>query len=324
MASCLMKVSVVIPVKNGAETLESCLQSLRTQTIGDELEIIVLDSMSSDGSREIAKAYNAVVISIADGTFNHGLTRNLALDYANSEYLYFTVQDARVAEPEMLQNMLQHFEDAAVMGVVGHQAVAHERDKNPLLWFKRFSKPAVTKRKVEDAEVFKSLSVHRQQELVAWDNVVAMYRRTALKVQPFVATEFAEDWIWSKQALIRGWTLVHDPALVTWHYHHRDYSYSFKVAYAVNYHFLTLLHYRPNIPSLVIPILKATYHIFKNPLLTLREKCYWTKHNYVGLMGNYMSHLNFLVRLRVGGQQAVARGYQQYCKSIPQGKQKND
>ena len=39
----LNKISVIIPVKNGAQTLEKCLSKIRSQTI-DDIEIIVLDS----------------------------------------------------------------------------------------------------------------------------------------------------------------------------------------------------------------------------------------------------------------------------------------
>lgn len=316
-------ISVIVPVKNGADTLGRCLQSLHEQTVKD-LDIIIFDSESTDNSVAIAKKFGATVYNIPASTFNHGLTRNDAVKIAKGEFCFFTVQDAWLAEIDMLQKMADHFKDAEVMGVVGHQAVPHEKDKNPLLWFKRFSEPHATKRKVDDWVQFKKMPQEQQQALVAWDNVVAMYRRTALIEQPFVATEFAEDWIWSEHALKRGWTLIHDPSLVTWHYHHRDFAYSFKVAYAVNYHFFLLLNYRPRIPALFLPMLKASYHILKNQSFTIQEKWYWITHNYAGIWGNFLSHVNFLIRLRVGGTTALRKAYYKYCTSIPQGKQKND
>ncbi len=317
-----MKISIVIPVKNGAATLDSCLASLKKQTIGTDLEIIILDSMSTDSSREIALKYGATIIDIPAESFDHGLTRNLGVQYATGDLIYLTVQDARIAETDMLEKMSAHFEDDEVMGVVGHQAVPHEKDKNPLLWFKRFSRPEISIRQVKDIAAFEKLPAASQRKLVAWDNVVAMYRKTALLQQPFVQTEFAEDWIWSEQALRRGWKLIHDPGIVAWHYHHQGYRYAFRAAYAMNYHFYKFLGYRPAVPALLLPMLKATYHIFKNPQLRFKEKWYWTFHNYATISGTFFSHVNFLWRLQTGSVKSVEKGYKKYCKAIPQGAQK--
>ena len=89
-----MMISVVIPVKNGGKTLERCLDSLRNQINGRDLEIIILDSMSSDNSKEIGFSYGAIIIPIPNGTFNHGLTRNLGVQKSSGDLIYLTVQDA--------------------------------------------------------------------------------------------------------------------------------------------------------------------------------------------------------------------------------------
>ncbi len=317
----MVSVSVIIPVKNGADTLDRCLSSIRNQNIPG-IEIIVLDSMSTDRSREIALKQKANIIDIPEGSFNHGLTRNLGVQHASHELLYLTVQDAWLADNNMLECMVKHFDDPEVMGVVGHQAVPHEKDKNPLVWFKRYSEAITTTRQVKDWSAFEKLPVKEQQGMIAWDNVVAMYRKSALTTIPFVATEFAEDWIWSEQALQKGWKLIHDPSLITWHYHHRGFKYAFKLAYAMNYHFHKFLHYTPKLPALLKPMIEATYHISKNTRISLKERIYWIRHNYAGLLGNFMSHINFLYRFKFGGEKAVEKGYNKYCEAIPQGKQK--
>ncbi len=46
--------------------------------------------------------------------------------------------------------MATHFDDKKVMAVSGHQAVPHEKDKNPFLWYKPYSAPRVTKKVVTD------------------------------------------------------------------------------------------------------------------------------------------------------------------------------
>ena len=315
-------ISVIIPVKNGIATIERCLQGLRQQTLGNSIEIIILDSMSTDGSREVALKYSARIIDIATGTFNHGLTRNLGVKYATANFLFYTVQDAWPATNDLLENMVNHFQQDSVMAVVGHQATPHEKDKNPLYWYKPFSTPSITERLVVDIPAFKKLPQQQQEQLVAWDDVIAMYRKTALIKQPFVATDFAEDWIWSFEALLKGWKLLHDSSLVMYHYHHRNFEYAYKVTFVINYHFHLYFNYKPNLQGILLPIAKATFHVFNNKQLNFKERIYWTLHNYAGMLGDYFSRANFLFRLKTGGKNALEKGYKKYCSNIPQGKQK--
>jgi rhamnosyltransferase len=313
--------SVIIPVKNGAQTLERCLSSIRNQTVQD-IEIIVLDSMSKDDSKEIALKFNARIVEIPEGTFNHGLTRNIGANQSTGDLLFYTVQDACLAENAMLEKMVKHFENEKIMGVCGHQAVPHEKDKNPMLWYKRFSEPQVQLREIKDVEQFKNSNQAVQQSLTAWDDVVAMYRKTALLQQPFVDTQFAEDWIWSRDALLRGWKLIYDPSLIVYHYHHSAYSYAYKVAYAVNYHFYKYFNFKPRVPDLLMPMAKIIYHLAKHPELKIQEKVYWVYHNFLSKLGTFNSHVNFVFNSYLGGFKSVERRYTKVCRKMPQGKQK--
>jgi rhamnosyltransferase len=316
-----LRISVIIPVKNGAYTLEKCLSSIRNQSIED-IEIIILDSMSTDASKEIALQYNSTVIEIPQGTFNHGLTRNIGATNASGDFLFYTVQDAWLSQNDLLKKMVTYFDDEKVMAAGGHQAVPHHKDKNPMLWYKRFSEPKVVIREANDIEQFKRSSQAIQQSLIAWDNVVAMYRRTALIEQPFVAAQFAEDWIWSRDALMRGWRLIYDPSLVVYHYHHSGYHYSYKLAFAINYHFYKFFNFKPAIPYLFIPIVKATYHLTKETRLSVSEKLYWLFRNFSSGLGTFNSHINFWFHKYIGGIKSVEKRYNKVCKIIPQGEQK--
>jgi rhamnosyltransferase len=316
-----LKITVVIPVKNGTHTLGKCLSSIRRQLV-ENVEIIVLDSMSTDGSREIALKYGAQIIDIPDGTFNHGLTRNAGVEHATGDLIFFTVQDAWFAAKEMLSKMAAHFSDEKVMAVVGHQAVSQEKETNPVLWFKRYSEPTTTIREVKNPEQFINADFKEQQSLIAWDDVVAMYRKSALRKLPFVKTEFAEDWIWSRDALLKGWRLIYDPGIVIYHYHHSGYHYAYKVAFAVNFHFYKFFKHKPVVPPLLLPMAKATYHLAKNSQLTIWEKLYWIFHNYTIRIGTFNSHVNFLFHNYFGGIKSVEKRYNVVCNKIPQGKQK--
>ena len=314
-------ISVVIPVKDGAPTLERCLDSLRKQILDAPLEIIIADSMSTDDSRQIASRYAAKIITIPAGEFDHGLTRNIGVQQATGDLIFLSVQDAWLSTNDLLQKMANHFHNPDVMAVVGHQAVPHEKDKNPMLWYRPVSLPGITEKRIDNVELFNALPPKQQQDIIAWDDVVAMYRKSALMQQPFVQTAFAEDWIWSNQALRKGWLLLHDSSLVVYHYQHHGYQYAFNSRYTVNYHFYKFFKYKPDVPSLAKPIMRATYHLLKRKDLSLKEKAFWISHNATALFANYFSTKDFLKRLKLEGESGIAKGYLLYCKAIPQGKQ---
>lgn len=305
-------------MKNGAKTLRRCLESLVNQTL-KPVEIIILDSESADESVLIAKEFEAKVVTIPAGTFNHGLTRNIGVQISKGNLLFLTVQDAWLAEPTMIGKMAVHFNEKEVQGVTGHQAIPHEKDKNPFFWFNRISVPAVSKRYVGCREEFLSFSLEEQKKLTAWDNVVSMYRKSALLELPFIATEFAEDCIWSKTALLKGWTLIYDPSVMVYHYHHQTYKYAYHASFILDYHLYKFLEFTPSVNSLVKPLLQVTWHLLKNRKLSYSEKLYWILHNYVRLFAVFNARIDFIAFLHINGNKGIEKRYRKVCKGVPQG-----
>ncbi|MCD8223998.1 MAG: glycosyltransferase [Clostridiales bacterium] len=93
-------ISLIIPVYNGEKYLRRCLDSVAGQTFRD-MEIIVVDDGSSDGSLAICREYEA-----ADARFhviakeNSGASdsRNRAIAQASGEYLQFMDCDDWLSE----------------------------------------------------------------------------------------------------------------------------------------------------------------------------------------------------------------------------------
>lgn len=56
MAESAIDVTVIIAVRNGAPTLKQCIESVLTQR-GCNVEILVVDAMSDDGTQEIVESY---------------------------------------------------------------------------------------------------------------------------------------------------------------------------------------------------------------------------------------------------------------------------
>ncbi len=83
-------VSVVIPVFNGERYLAETIESVFAQT-RDDLELILVDDGSTDGSREIAARYDARLLLQERG--GPGAARNLGVAHARGRYLAFLDHD---------------------------------------------------------------------------------------------------------------------------------------------------------------------------------------------------------------------------------------
>ena len=111
-------VTVAIPVLNGARYLDEVLTAVRNQRVDGELEVLVIDSGSSDGSREIAERHGAKVHEIRREEFSHGGTRNLAMRLARGAHVAFLTQDATPAHDGWLNALLDGFERAPDVAAV--------------------------------------------------------------------------------------------------------------------------------------------------------------------------------------------------------------
>jgi succinoglycan biosynthesis protein ExoA len=71
-------VSVVVPARNEAADIQACIRSILAQQVEAELEVIVVDGSSSDGTPELARSAGAVVVPNPDRTTPMALNRGLA------------------------------------------------------------------------------------------------------------------------------------------------------------------------------------------------------------------------------------------------------
>ena len=93
-------VSVIVPIYNVAPWLEDCLISLEKQGLKN-IEVILVNDGSTDGSREIAARYaqrngNFTLIDRENGGLS--AARNTGLEVASGEYVYFLDSDDYLAE----------------------------------------------------------------------------------------------------------------------------------------------------------------------------------------------------------------------------------
>lgn len=207
-------VSVVIPVRNGGEDLRRCLEAIAAQRLDDELEVVVVDSSSEDGSAELARSLGAAVHTIPVAEFNHGRTRNLGARLASGEILVFTSQDAYAEGTEWLAELtLPLAQDDQVAGVYGRQ-LPHADATPPERFFLDFLYGPAPR--VQQADGPDALSM----ETVLFSNVNAAIRREHWERHPFVDdVVMSEDQVWATRVLLDGLTLRYEPAAAVRHSH---------------------------------------------------------------------------------------------------------
>jgi rhamnosyltransferase len=111
-------VSVAIPVRDGMPELAGVLAAVRAQRVDGELELVVADNASTDGSREEAERHGAAIVDVPRGEFSHGAARQLLMSRARGEHVAFLTQDALPDGDGWLAELLAGFDDAPGVGLV--------------------------------------------------------------------------------------------------------------------------------------------------------------------------------------------------------------
>lgn len=100
------KVSVIVPVYNTKKYLPRCMESLQKQTL-QELQMILVDDGSSDGSGELCDSYarkDRRIEVVHQKNRGLGMARNAGILLAKGEYIGFVDSDDYVL-PEMYERM---------------------------------------------------------------------------------------------------------------------------------------------------------------------------------------------------------------------------
>lgn len=226
----MIDVSVLIVSWNTRDLLAACLESLYAH-VGDlVIEIIVVDSASSDGTVEMIQRHFPQVRLYAQ-TENIGFTRgnNLALGEAAGRYLLLLNPDTRVL-PGALSAMKAYLDAHTDVGIVGPHTLNPDgttqstKRRFPTLltgifestWLQGFAPRAVMER-------YYAADLHNDTASdVDWVQGSAMMARRELAEQIGGLDEgfvmYSEELDWCKRAKLAGWRVVYLPTAQIIHY----------------------------------------------------------------------------------------------------------
>ena len=180
-------ISVIIPVYNVKAYLDRCILSVINQTYKN-LEIIIVDDGSTDGSGELCDEYQQrdKRIKVLHKK-NEGLSsaRNCGLDIAKGSYIGFVDSDDYIME-DMYESLVACMEkgiDFACCGTI----YVHEEQKNrrSVGYVKASGKTTFT-----NVEAIEELLLHRYISFSAWDK---LYRKELFDGLRFPFGRTSED-----------------------------------------------------------------------------------------------------------------------------------
>lgn len=114
-------ISVVIPTKDAGPAFIPLCRHLALVRERNALEVLIIDSGSTDGTAEIAESFGHRVHRIAPAEFGHGRTRNLGVRLTRGDVICFLTQDVLPCTPDWPARFAEALEDPTVGGVYGRQ-----------------------------------------------------------------------------------------------------------------------------------------------------------------------------------------------------------
>jgi glycosyltransferase involved in cell wall biosynthesis len=184
-----MQCSIVVRAFNESQHLGRLLEGITHQTLKD-VEVILVDSGSTDSTVQIAQDFGARVVHISADEFSFGGALNLGLRAAMREHVVIASAHVHPVYPDWLECLLRPFEDDLVAVVYGKQRGAESS---------RFSEHQILRQWFPEHDITRQASPF-------CNNANAAIRRSLWEQHPYDETLTAlEDVAWAKWAQEQGY-----------------------------------------------------------------------------------------------------------------------
>jgi glycosyltransferase involved in cell wall biosynthesis len=189
----LVNCSIIIRAYNEEKHLRRLLEGIGRQTVKD-VEILLVDSGSTDGTVSIAESFGARVVHIPAAEFTFGRSLNLGIRSATRELIVIASAHVYPVYPDWLESLLRPFEEEKVALTYGKQrgpeTATFSEKQIYYQWYPDTSKP--------------------RQETAFCNNANAAIRRRLWEKNPYDETLTGlEDVAWAKWAKEQGYDIAY-------------------------------------------------------------------------------------------------------------------
>jgi len=225
-------ISVIIPAKNAAGSINECLQAVLTQkNISCELEVVLVDDGSTDNTA--ARATSMGVKVIRQDNAGPAAARNAGVRQARGEIVAFTDADC-IPTADWLLHLTAPLNAPDVVGAKG---AYRTRQRS---WTARF---------VQQEYEFKYTRLTKQRYIDFIDTYSAAYRREVFLenggFDPSFSVPSVEDQEFSFRLARKGYHMVFAPEAVVYHRHDQTWGEYARRKFGIGYWKAFMLRWLP-------------------------------------------------------------------------------
>jgi glycosyltransferase involved in cell wall biosynthesis len=189
-----MSCSIVIRAYNEEKHIGRLLEGIRRQTLQD-VEIILVDSGSTDGTVSVAESFGARIVRIPSAEFTFGRSLNFGLRAATREFVVIASAHVYPVYPDWLETLLHPFAEGEKV------ALTYGKQRGPE--FAKFSEQQIFQQWYPDVSKW-------QQETAFCNNANAAIRRSLWEENLYDETLTGlEDLAWAKWAKDSGYAIAY-------------------------------------------------------------------------------------------------------------------
>jgi rhamnosyltransferase len=209
----MIETSILVLTKNEGQNIGACLEAIYSQKNVGMLEVVLVDSSSTDATLEIARRYPVRIEQIPAEAFHHARTRNFAASLAQGEFLVYLAADALPATTGWLHALVSNFSDPGVAGVYGRHlpkagSTLERQDALDAVYGEE--------RLVKDPSCGSELGYRYYH----FSTVNAAIRKSVWQATPFPEdVKVFEDMAIAKRILDGGGKIVYEPRAAVYHSH---------------------------------------------------------------------------------------------------------
>jgi rhamnosyltransferase len=199
-----LQCSVVIRAYNESENLGRLLEGITHQSIKD-VELVLVDSGSTDATIPVAEYYGAKIVRIEPDEFTFGRSLNRGIQAASAELVVIASAHVYPVYPDWIECLLRPFVRPEVAVVYGKQRGAADS---------QFSEHQIFRQWFPDADI-------ENQSTPFCNNANSAVRRSLWERHPYDETLTGlEDVAWAKWAQSQGGHVAYVAHAVVTHVHH--------------------------------------------------------------------------------------------------------
>lgn len=207
-----MSVSIVIRAFNEAEHIGRLLEGISWQTVGN-IETILVDSGSTDNTKEIASAYPVIIATIQPEEFTFGRSLNRGIRAASGDIIVITSAHCYPVYPDWIDKLTSPFEDQTTAVSYGKQRGGDSNHYSEHMFFRKY---------------FPDTSQPRQSHPYS-HNANAAVRRALWEQHPYNENLTGlEDLAWSSWAIEEGYSVAYMAEAEVVHLHQETLQQVYK------------------------------------------------------------------------------------------------